>query len=270
MKIEAVVVCKDYGDFLAHTLPENIEQLDRMVVVTHPADTETKELCRHHSVDVVETEVFHEDGDRFNKWRALNLGLSHLKHDGWVLVIDADIMLPHKFRDMLNRAKLDTKNLYGADRLNTGSFENWQAHAHTTVPQHRWRYLVHPTPEFPVGARLLHAEYGYLPIGYFQLWHSSQHRQYPIHNGSAEHGDVLFAVQWARERRILLPELFVYHLESDGDAPMGTNWKGRKTKRFGHCHHHHHHDHRHHCHHHPHCKHGGEGYKPHCECHKEK
>lgn len=232
MRIEAVVVCKNYSDFLAHSLPENMQQLDQMVVVTHPDDNDTKKLCNRFGIDFVETKIFHENDDKFNKGRAINLGLSHLRNNGWVLHMDSDIVLPHRFRDMVSRAKLNPKHIYGADRLNTKSHENWEKHKHKRVPQYHWRYMVNAQEEFSLGARLVHAEYGYCPIGYFQLWHSTVNRKYPVHAGSAEHSDVLFAVQWAREERILLPELFVYHLESEGDAPMGINWDGRKTKHF--------------------------------------
>lgn len=256
MRIEAIIVCKDYADFLAHTLPENVELLDRVVVVTHPKDGETKQLCSEYGVDFVETEIFHENGDKFNKGRAINLGLSHLKHDDWLLHLDADILLPHKFRDMLRHSKLNKECIYGADRQNASSYEHWEEHKHKITPQHRWRYLVTPNREFPLGARLLHQEYGYCPIGCFQLWHSSKRRKYPVICGSAEHSDVLFSVQWPRENRILLPEFFVYHLESEVDSKMGANWEGRKTKRFEH----HEHKHRHHGRHHP-----GPPPKPYCK-----
>jgi Glycosyl transferase family 2 len=233
MIIEAIVVCVNYSDFLEHTLPANMQQVDHLLVVTHPDDKRTQQLCTKFGIDFVDTEVFHENGDKFNKARAIRLGMSHLRNNGWLLHMDADILLPHGFRSRLVQAKLNEKNIYGADRLNTRSFEHWEKHKEKTIPQHQWRYLVKPPSEFPLGSRLLHNEYGYCPIGYFQLWHSSAHRQYPINSGSAEHSDVLFAVQWPRERRILLPEFFVYHLESDGNARMGANWKGRTTPVFG-------------------------------------
>lgn len=232
MRIEAVIVCKDYHDFLSHTLPLNLPHLDRVVVVTHPDDKGTRGLCAKYSVDCLDTTVFHDNGDKFNKGRAARLGLSHLRHDDWLLHIDADIVLPHRFREMLKHAQLNKSCIYGADRLNVKSFEDWAKHKHDTVPQHQWRYLIQPHHAFGVGARLLHQEYGWCPIGYFQLWHSSAARTYPVIAGSAEHSDVLFAVQWPRDKRILLPEFFVYHLESE-ISRMGTNWTGRKTKPFG-------------------------------------
>jgi hypothetical protein len=231
MNIEAVIVCNNYSDFLEHTLPENLQHLDGVVVVTTPEDKATRALCEKYSVDVLDTNVFFEKGDAFNKGRAINLGLSHLRHDDWLLHLDADTMLPHRFRTMLEHARLDKRNLYGADRLNVHGHDHWMKHKPKTVPQFAYRYLVTAPDPFKVGARLIHMEYGYCPIGYFQLWHASEHRKYPINQGSAEHTDVLFSVQWPRERRILLPELFVFHLESER-ANMGANWKGRTTKPF--------------------------------------
>jgi len=232
MLIEAVIVCSHYSDFLSYTLPENLQHLDRIVVVTHLDDKATQALCNKYGVDCIETEVFNDEGDKFNKGRGVNLGLSHLRHEGWLLHLDADILLPHRFRSMLRYAKLEEKNIYGADRLNTLSFDHWKGHQSKTVPQHQWRCLVTPTAEFPLGARLLHQEYGWCPIGYFQLHHSSQKKRYPVISGSAEHSDVLFATQWSRRNRILLPEFFVYHLES-GSGDMGVNWAGRVSPQFG-------------------------------------
>lgn len=232
MKIEAVIVSHNYSDFLQHTLPEALQHIDHIVVVTTPGDKKTRALCSHYSVDCIDTEVFFENGDKFNKGRGVNLGLSHLRHDDWLLHLDADILLPHRFRDMVWRAKLDKSNIYGADRLNVKNYETYIKNQSKLRPQFQHKCLINPVSDFNVGSRLVHNEYGYCPIGYFQLWHSSANRKYPINQGSAEHTDVLFAVQWARKNRILLPEIFVTHLESES-APMGANWRGRQTKPFG-------------------------------------
>lgn len=216
----------------------------------------------------------HDDGDKFNKGRVLNLGLGHLRGLDWILHLDADIVLPHRFRNLLDRAKLRQDTLYGADRMNVYGFDHWQEHKSKLIPSYSSGYFIQPPKEFPIGARIVHSELGYVPIGFFQLWHKSVHRKYPINQGNAEHTDVLFAAQWAREQRILLPEVLVSHLDSEsGPTAMGANWAGRKTPRFesrhrhkhhhGHDHEHHHkhhgHDHGHGHHHHPH------PYKPICK-----
>lgn len=247
LKIEAVITCVNYADYLRHTLVENLHYLDNVVVVTTPQDKETIALCKRFSVDCIDTEVFYDDGDKFNKGRGINLGLAHLRHDDWLIHMDADTVLPHRFRDMLARAKLKENCLYGADRINVRGFDNWQKLRHQIEPHYEYNFLVNPpisalfginrseTPKsldiISTSGRPIHKEYGYVPIGYFQMWHSSQGRKYPINQGAADHTDVLFSVQWPRERRLLLPELFVYHLESE-PAQLGANWKGRSTKRF--------------------------------------
>ena len=148
---------------------------------------------------------------------------------------------------MLHKSRLDQKDLYGADRLNCLSYDNWTKHKSKIVPQFQYRYLVNPVSEFPLASRLVHNEYGYCPIGYFQLWHSSAKRIYPVVNGSAEHSDVMFAVQWPIQNRVLLPGLFVYHLESE-HGHMGKDWNGRRSRPFGPEHHHHHHHPKPYCH----------------------
>ena len=62
--------------------------------------------------------------------------------------------------------------------------------------------------------------------------HGIRLRRYPDNHQDAARADVKFALQWDRRHRQLIPEVFVAHLESE-PAPVGANWKGRKTKRFG-------------------------------------
>lgn len=234
MKLEAVIVCKDYSDFLAHTLPENIQHFDHVVVVTHYSDKATQSLCSKWGVDCVQTHAFHEDGDKFNKGRAINVGLAHLKGLGHILHLDADILLPHRFRYMLQRHQLDNTAIYGADRVNILGYDRYLAFKQLQMPSYSDRYFVEPPPGFPLGTRFVHHEHGYCPIGYFQLWHKDLGNKYPTNQGTAEHTDVLFAIQWHRKQRILLPELFVYHLDSEPALkPMGANWQGRRTPPFG-------------------------------------
>jgi hypothetical protein len=252
MRIEAVTVCINYADFLEQAIPHNLPHLDRWVIVTTPNDGRTIGLCKKWSISHVETNVLDEHPeDKFNKGRAINVGLSHLRQGDWLLHLDADTVLPERCKDMLTRARLDPVCLYGADRVDCKSPDLWQNHQATAPPQWRHHYLLTP-PQMPLSARLVHWDHGYCPIGYFQLWHSSQQKIYPATTGTSEHSDVMFAIQWPRAKRVLLPEVVCVHLSTADN--MGANWKGRTSKQWsrpGVCRHCHHQPCC--CHHHPYC-----------------
>lgn len=241
MKLEAIIICRDYSDFLEHTLPENLQHFDDVVVVTHPDDKQTQKVCSRNSVDCVQTHLFTERGHSLNKGAAINVGIDHLQRRDWLLHIDADIVLPHSFRRMLDKHQLNRKNIYGSDRLNVYGYEAWLKIKNKLVPHYQDKWFIDPgfshaeaLPEnCRLGARVVHMEYGWIPIGFFQLWHSSQPHRYNYKRGAAAGTDVMFPVNWAREDRILLPEVVCYHLDSEKAHRIGTNWKGRKSKKFG-------------------------------------
>jgi glycosyltransferase involved in cell wall biosynthesis len=235
MKIEAVIVCVNYSDFLAHTLPSTRSQFDRLVVVTDHNDVDTLKLCEYYNVQCIQTGAFYEDGDAFNKGKGINAGLAELDKDGWVVHLDADIYLPPQTRNVLETLPLDSLKIYGADRMMCPNYEAWREYIDFPGPvQDSWVFI-HAT-RFPLGVRL--AEYktpggGYEPIGYFQLWNPSGSGvySYPSQHGFADRTDVIHCKKWPRELRELLPEIVVIHLESEHG--LGLNWRGRTTPWFG-------------------------------------
>jgi hypothetical protein len=237
MYLEGVIVCVDYADFLAHTLPHNKVQFDNLIVITNLQDIRTKELCEFHNVRCVQTDVFYDNGNSFNKGKAINYGLSLLENKRWVMHLDADIYLPPLTRSILEKLPLSPKKIYGADRLMCPSYESWMDFMGRPKPiQEGWIYI--HLNAFPMGVRV--AEYnnvnaGYEPIGYFQLWHpkGSGAFGYPTEHDFCDRTDVLHCKRFPRKHRELLPEIVVVHLESEGIVSMGKNWQGRKTKLFG-------------------------------------
>jgi hypothetical protein len=238
MYLEGVIVCVNYSDFLAHTLPHNKSHFDNLIVVTDTKDKETKNLCEYYHVRCIQTDIFYENGDSFNKGAAIDYGLSQLENKGWVIHLDADIYLPPLTRNILENIPLEPNKIYGADRLMCPSYEKWIEFLN--IPQsiqEGWVYI--HLNSFPIGVRI--AEYnnknaGYEPIGYFQLWNprGSNVFGYPTEHDYCDRTDVLHCKKFSRCNRELLPEIVVIHLESEGlsiDA-MGKNWKGRKTKLF--------------------------------------
>lgn len=236
IKLEAVTVCVEYSDFLAQTLPNNKQFFDRYIVVTSSKDEKTQSLCEFHNVECIQTEVFYEDGFTFNKAAGINEGLKLLDGDGWVVHLDADIWLPPLTRDILERLDLDPKLIYGIDRMMCPDYQSWQQFIERPKLTHQGWIFVYPDA-FPLGVRV--AAYktdGYLPIGFFQLWHpgSSGVRDYPAKHGDIDRSDMLHARLWPRAKRGFIPEIIGIHLDSEAldHKEMGKNWHGRKTKLF--------------------------------------
>ena len=239
--IEAVTVCVGYDDFLRVVIPYNLPMFDRWLIVTEPSDTATRELCREFGLECLQSEDGHDNGE-FSKGRVVERGLQHLSADGWRLHIDADIALPRHFRQLVTMAELQHDTVYGVDRIMVRDWNDWQklkATGYLDGGQYSFSHAVTFPKGFEVGSRWASTLTGYVPIGFFQLWHSSQDewrgirvKPYPRHHNSACRTDVQHALQWDRKKRELLPEVLVAHLESE-KCKKGTNWKGRQTKPFG-------------------------------------
>jgi hypothetical protein len=240
LRLEAVTVSMGFDDFLDATLAANHPHLDTMIVVTSHDDKKTQAVARKHSATLVLTELHKKNGRTFNKGAAINIGLDHFQWLGWRLHLDADIILPDNFRRLLfNHTALDPECLYGADRVDIigrKGLAAWRK-ASFEMPQHMHMSGISPVhggavyPEQPSSssARYVDKLYGYCPIGFFQLWHASQHRAYPYTLGTAAHDDVLFAAQWPEAKRRLLPTAFVYHLCANPPY-YGQNWDGNRRQ----------------------------------------
>jgi hypothetical protein len=236
MKLEALVVCVDYSDFLTWTLPNNKQYFDNMVVVTTSRDIRTQKLCEFWHVKCVISDSCYADGAEFNKGNMINAGLLALAGDGWVVHLDADVWLPTRFREIVTGLNLDPDGLYTADRLMCTSFMDWLRFLYTPRVQFENNIFVHAGP-FPLGTRVarMSQEYGgWIPIGFFQMWNQGKLKLvYPCNHADAARTDVLFTKQFDRANRHMLSELFVIHLEAAAQQKMGTNWEGRKAPLFG-------------------------------------
>jgi hypothetical protein len=166
-----------------------------------------------------------------------------LAHDDWVLHLDADIVLPPHTRHTLRAADLDPQSIYGCDRIMVKGYDRWQrlkASGFLERVSRSYHHNVCFPGGFEVGARWADPLHGYVPIGFFQLFHRDaslyrgvRTRRYPGYGHSdAARTDVQFGLLWDRPRRGLVPELVVLHLESES-AGVGANWSGRTTGPFG-------------------------------------
>ena len=87
-KMEAVVVCDHYSDFLRCTLPANKHLFDRIVVVTSAEDRDTQRICEFHHVECVRTDALNARWNKFCKGAGINEGLARLDRDAWVVHLD--------------------------------------------------------------------------------------------------------------------------------------------------------------------------------------
>jgi hypothetical protein len=237
MRIEGILVSVNYSDFLEQVLPFNIPHFDNLIVITTPEDSRTQHVCRRLGVECVKTNVFYRNNAKFNKAAGINYGLAQLAQKDWIVHLDSDIVLPINFRKFVANAELSSLNIYGMDRVECDSFEKWQNYKMNGELQYEWSCLVKPPNKFPIGARIAHGTYGgYCPLGFFQMWHAdSKILRYPSGGSeSAEHSDILHSIQFDRNRRILLPEMYAIHLSTKpkDSKSFGPNWGGRVTPTF--------------------------------------
>ncbi len=214
-KLEGVVVCVHYGDFLSWSLPRNVRHFDRFAVVTSPEDEQTQSIAKACGAELVISERFREGGAVFNKGKMLNDGFEQLAMDGWVLVTDADVMFRPGFRRRLFSRLLNERSLYYATRFNTPAErrEGWMT-----------RWFARPQ----CFAELAFDDPGMdqMPSGYFQLMHGSCGQRYSEDFPSAGEVDYEFQERWPVSHRVLLPE-GVVHIAHGTPA---SNWKGRTSE----------------------------------------
>lgn len=202
-KIKTYVTCVNYADMLVHSLP-TIKWLDPLVI-TKKDDKETIAVvesygCRYHISD--------KWGDTFNKAAALN---DVLDTSSWVLLIDADILLPRPF--ILPASK---KYLYGAACRHCEEKENF-GKDWTEYPFRRSFY-----PQI-VNKKRIDAL-----AGYFHLWWGPYRPEPLLSSRSKDAGDydMLHAIRFPY-RNVLLPDYEVLHL-----GKTDLNWKGRVSPKW--------------------------------------
>jgi len=240
MRIECVQVCVNYADYLAHTLPFNKYVFDKLVVVTSVNDKATARVCEYYHIHCIKTNLF-DNG--INKGRAINLGLQHLSRDGWLVQMDADIVLPPRARYLLEIAKLREDTLYGVHRAMCPSYEDWCKFVARPFVNHECDIYIHNHGPFPLGTQIGKlsinekdwGDLGYLPIGYFQCWYEGgkDKKSYPEDHNNFAGSDAVFGYNWSREKRALIPEITAIHLSTPEQLDMGVNWSGRKSPTFG-------------------------------------
>lgn len=227
LRLEAVTVSVGFDDLLDITLGLNHPHLDTQIVVTSHEDHLTHKVARKHGAILVQTDLFHKNGRRFNKGAAINAGFNHFQFFGWRAHVDADTVLPDNCRRLLfNHTPLDQQCIYGADRTNVVGKDELDALVNPSHPRHR---QVKGHSHRPIYKRYFDAHDDYCPIGYFQLWHARAHKGYPYSLGTAAHDDTMFSAQWPQRHRRLLPTGICHHICAV-EPTVGENWDGDRRQ----------------------------------------
>jgi len=118
VKLTAITTCVGYDDYLRVSLSANKAHIDWWVIVGGPDATP---LPRIKNVEHLKTRAFTIEGGPFNKGAAINEALkahpnNYVDPDHWILLLDADILLPAHFRENLEALTLDRNCIYGMYR----------------------------------------------------------------------------------------------------------------------------------------------------------
>lgn len=212
--MRAIITSVEYADLLHVTLPYNRHHFESVTVVTIPSDSATLKVCLDEHVDVFTTDAFYRNGADFNKFLALEEGLDHIERDGWLCVMDADVLWPQ--REVCSDPPatlpwLTIGNLYTPYRRMMYDlpvpFE--------VPPEETWRhYPIHPNvSEWAGYSQIFHASDPALGP---PPWHEVNWR----HAGGA---DSMFQRKWPAHKKVR-PPFEVLHL-----GLPGRNWVGRAT-----------------------------------------
>lgn len=194
--MRAIIVAVNYP-VIRETLPYNRHHFEDVMIVTSHEDSDTIEFAKSQGVKLHVTDAFTRYGAWFNKYLALEEGLSRFGRHGWLWILDADIFIPKKI-DFDPRVNL----LYSPHRFMAREFQ----------PESKWlaNDMGANTSDFLGYSQIFHADDRHLPN---PPWHDCRW----IHGGG---GDMQFQELWpaGRRRRCSFPVLHV------GDASI--NWAG--------------------------------------------
>lgn len=198
-KLRTYITCVNYSDFLRLSLPTT--KWLKPTIITRKEDTETQELAAMHGCPYYISEAW---GATFNKAAAIN---DVLDTSGWVLLLDADILLPSPFG-----LPDDKVPLYGARSRHCEKFEDFGK---------KWENYPYRRSTYKLG------ENRFRLAGYFHLWWgpSQPEKLPPSPRKDASKYDMKHSERF--ERVELLPDYEVLHI---GESMK--NWKGRITEKW--------------------------------------
>lgn len=210
--MNAITCCVGYDDYLGYTLGAMRKHCDRVLVVTTPEDDRTIQLAENRAAEVLTTRMFTWNGSSFNRGAALEWALSKVDWEGWIALIDADVLLP----DDADFNGMEVGTLYGARRriLENPTMLTFAPQDYLLMTdQYEWNGS---TVAFGGHLLVFHTDD---PVLTERPW-------YPTNWKHCGGSDSDFITKWAPENQKRLP-FDVLHL-----GPVKENWHGRATARL--------------------------------------
>jgi hypothetical protein len=213
--LDVIMVCVNYWDYLRHTLP----YANKRGRVTVASDSDRDVDCALH-VTVTDWGGPHQ----FAKSNGINAALQAADPQGWVLLTDADMVLPAN----IETDTLDPRCLYGCARRICASYAEWVKYQQSPSIVATW-------PLQNNGRVMRHKA---AKAGYFQLFHAAamgEHPWYPHHH-TAGRSDARFARRFGGNRRFIDWPVGSHPIELKSEYQRGVwgrDWKGRQTPLFG-------------------------------------
>lgn len=206
--MRGILVCVDYSDLLSITLPLNAKHFTEILVISHPSDIKTADVVGMvPNARLFTTNAFYEHGAHFNKGLAMERGFDEIRHDEWLLILDADIILPE---DLKIPSQLRSDWLYGMRRR---ILEDPRKYS----PSLNWQNC-------PISADRVIA-------GYFQLFDPRNPRlTRPWYDPTWTHAggcDGYFQSRFGYAQKEWIRGAYCLHL-----GPRDTNWFGRASARL--------------------------------------
>jgi len=227
--LTCLITCVNYSDILKYTLSVNLKIIQNIIIITDYNDKNTVNLCKKLNIKYIQTDLFYKkekikldsfwnifnfswwynlyqkfsNKKNFNKAKVINYVIkNHVKTD-WVLLIDADIIISEKFKN-IDIDKLKKDYLYGTYRIIYKTKQDWINNENAIFDY--WKF-----------------------IGFFQLFNikadsfSENYYGYDEQFNYANYSDYFFMKKWNQKKELL--DFPVIHL-----GEIGQNWKGRNTK----------------------------------------
>lgn len=238
--MNAIMVAVNYTDLLAITLPYNRHHFEDMWIVTdHASHLGICQILADTGIKAGThvTDAFYRNGATFNKWLALEEGLDAMGREGWICLMDADVLWP---KSLQVRDQYETLKMWNGDGPTT-----YIDQGQLCTPRRRMWAEWPSLPPFGCNWNQRYGEPMALPLeqdwtsfplhrqerefaGYSQIFHANDPVLGPVpwHQADWKHAggaDSFFQQKWPAERKVR-PPFEVLHL-----GPAGQNWVGRAT-----------------------------------------